>query len=253
MKSFSTLLLVTHIIAGSLAVVIGLVALVTRKPVRATAAAATTAGRAHQKSGRLFLYAMCVVIGTAAVLTLLSLNPYFAGLTAASALAVFSGYRVLSRKRPDLNACDRARALDWLVTLVILAVGLLLIALGASGGITRNLPVVYSLGVGSALYAGYDLYRFARPLARPFSPNLWLYEHLVKMIGGYFGAVAAFSGSVLVLLPEPWRQLWATALGQTLAIVLVLYYRRKLNTRKPLDGRADVAASSLHVPATAAR
>ncbi|HEX8633401.1 MAG TPA: hypothetical protein VF703_04540 [Pyrinomonadaceae bacterium] len=230
MKALSAILLVAHIIAGSLAVVVGLVALVLPKPVRATAA-----GGAHKKSGRLFLYTMCVVIGTATLLTLISLNPYFAGLTAASAIAVFSGYRVLSRRRPDLHAHHRARPLDWIVTLLILAVGGLLIALGATGGITKNLPVVYSLGVGSALYAGYDLYRFARPLAFPFSPNLWLYEHLVKMIGGYFGAVAAFSGSVLLLLPEPWRQLWATSLGQTLAVVLVIYYRRKLKTRKSLD------------------
>ncbi|HZG51933.1 MAG TPA: hypothetical protein VEZ40_07350, partial [Pyrinomonadaceae bacterium] len=205
------------------------------KPVRATA------GGAHKKSGRLFLYAMCVVIGTATLLTLISLNPYFAGLTAASAIAVFSGYRVLSRRRPDLHANQRARALDWIVTLIVLAVGGLLIALGTTGGITKNLPVVYSLGVGSALYAGYDLYRFARPLAFPFSPNLWLYEHLVKMIGGYFGAVAAFSGSVLLLLPEPWRQLWATLLGQTLAVVLVIYYRRKLKTPKSLDERTGIS------------
>lgn len=232
MKSLSSILLVAHIIGGSLAVVVGLVALVTPKPVGA-------AGGAHKKSGRLFLYMMCVVIGTATVLTLISLNPYFAGLTAASAVAVFSGYRVLSRKRPDLNPRHRARAVDWIVTLIVIAVGLLLIALGAAGGITKNLPVVYSLGVGSVLYAGYDLYRFARPLARPFSPNLWLYEHLVKMIGGYFGAVAAFSGSVLLLLPEPWRQLWATSLGQTLAVVLVIYYRRKLKTPKPAGELTD--------------
>jgi hypothetical protein len=229
MPSLSSLLLVAHIIAGSLAVIVGLVALLTPKPV------APRSGSAHRKSGRLFLYSMCVVIGTATVLTLISLNPYFAGLTAAATVAVFSGYRVLRRKRPDLNATQRAHAVDWIVTLLILAVGLLLIVLGASGRITRNLPVVYSLGVGSVLYAAYDLYRFARPLAFPFSENLWLYEHLVKMLGGYFGAVAAFSGSVLVLLPEPWRQLWATSLGQTLAVVLVIYYRRRLKARRQAD------------------
>jgi hypothetical protein len=229
MPSLSTSLLVLHIIAGSLAVIVGLVALLTPKPV------APQAGRAHKKSGKLFLYSMCVVIGTATVLTLISLNPYFAGLTAAATVAVFSGYRVLRRKRPDLDASQRAHAVDWIITLLILAVGLLLIALGASGRITRNLPVVYSLGVGSVLYAAYDLYRFALPLAFPFSENLWLYEHLVKMLGGYFGAVAAFSGSVLVLLPEPWRQLWATSLGQTLAVVLVIYYRRRLKARRQAD------------------
>lgn len=229
MPSLSTSLLVLHIIAGSLAVVVGLVALLTPKPV------APRGGSTHKKSGRLFLYSMCVVIGTATVLTLISLNPYFAGLTAAATVAVFSGYRVLRRKRPDLDARQRAHAVDWLVTLLILAVGMLLVVLGASGRITRNLPVVYSLGVGSVLYAAYDLYRFARPLGFPFSENLWLYEHLVKMLGGYFGAVAAFSGSVLVLLPEPWRQLWATSLGQTLAVVLVIYYRRKLKACTKAD------------------
>lgn len=226
MPSLSSILLVAHIVAGSLAVIVGAVALVTPKPFK------PRAGDAHKKSGRLFLYAMCVVIGTATVLTIISLNPYFAGLTAAATVAVFSGYRVLRRRRPDLDAVQRAHAIDWIVTCLILCVGLLLIALGAAGRITRNLPVVYSLGAGSVLYAAYDLYRFARPLAFPFSANLWLYEHLVKMIGGYFGAVAAFSGSVLLLLPEPWRQLWATSLGQTLAVVLVIYYRRKLKARR---------------------
>ena len=233
MKSLSSFLLVAHIITGTVAVLVGLVALVTPKPVQ------SPAGRTHKKSGKLFLYSMCVVIGTATVLTFISLNPYFAGLTASATVAVFSGYRVLRRKRPDLSASQRAQAIDWIVTLIVFAIGAMLVALGASGRITQRLPVVYSLGVGSMLYAGYDLYRFARPLAFPFSPNLWLYEHLVKMIGGYFGAVAAFSGSVLVLLPEPWRQLWATSVGQTLAIVLVIYYRRRLKARKAQDKKAN--------------
>ncbi|HLL73030.1 MAG TPA: hypothetical protein VK363_16440 [Pyrinomonadaceae bacterium] len=234
MNSLSSFLLVAHIITGTVAVLVGLVALVTRKPVGSPTGRAT-----HRKSGKLFLYSMCVVIGTATVLTFISLNPYFAGLTASATIAVFSGYRVLRRKRPDLSVNERARGLDWIVTLTVFAVGAMLVALGVSGRILERLPVVYSLGVGSMLYAGYDLYRFARPLAFPFSPNLWLYEHLVKMIGGYFGAVAAFSGSVLVLLPEPWRQLWATSFGQLLAVVLVIYYRRRLKARKTHDRQAD--------------
>ncbi|HYP00933.1 MAG TPA: hypothetical protein VER76_12135 [Pyrinomonadaceae bacterium] len=240
MQSLSSFLLAAHIITGTVAVLIGLVALITRKPVQAQA------GRTHRKSGRLFLYSMCVVIGTATVLTFISLNPYFAGLTASATVAVFSGCRVLRRKRPDISASQRAQTVDWIVTLIVFGVGMMLVALGASGRITERLPVVYSLGVGSMLYAGYDLYRFARPLARPFSPNLWLYEHLVKMIGGYFGAVAAFSGSVLVLLPEPWRQLWATSFGQMLAVVLVVYYRRRLKARKTYDGANDSTQLALN-------
>lgn len=103
MKSFAVALLAAHIAAGTVAVVVGLAALVAPKPVGRQA-------RAHRRAGRVFLYSMAVVVGTATVLTLLSLNAYFAGLTAASTVAVFSGYRVLGRKRPDLDASHRARA-----------------------------------------------------------------------------------------------------------------------------------------------
>jgi hypothetical protein len=65
------------------------------------------------------------------------------------------------------------------------------------------------------------------------------------MLGGYFGAVAAFSGSVLLLLPPPWRQLWATTLGQTLAIILVIYYRRKLKGRTPKPVAANLPGLAL--------
>lgn len=227
MTYLAKILLVVHIVVGSFAVFIGLLALVVRKP-----SGATNIGRLHRRSGNLFVVCMTFIIGTAVGLTLISLDPYFAGLTASAAIAVFSGNRVLKRKRPDLNSAQRARLLDWLVTLLVAAVGLMLVILAAAGSFTKNVPVVYAMGVGSLLYAGYDVYRFVRPSGFPFSPNLWLYEHLVKMIGGYFGAVAAFSGSVLVLLPPPWRQLWATMFGQMLVIVLIVYYRRKLNARK---------------------
>ncbi|MEJ7862600.1 MAG: hypothetical protein WKF90_13300 [Pyrinomonadaceae bacterium] len=227
-------MLITHICAGSVAVLVGLISLLAPKPLN------IERGRTHRRTGNYFLYAMIVVIGTATILTIISFNPYFAGLTVAATIAVFSGYRVLRRKRPDLNPADRATAIDWIVTLIIFAVGLYLVFLAVTGGIVQNLPVVYSLGIGSLLYAAYDLYRFVRPLGFPFSPNLWLYEHLVKMLGGYFGAVAAFSGSVLVILPPPWRQLWATSLGQFLAITMVIYYYRKSKNQKNRIGRIPV-------------
>lgn len=225
MNSVVFSLLAVHLTVGTVAVIAGLIALVMPKPVGGRTSSA------HRRSGAAFLWSMAVVITTAAVLTVIKFNPYFAGLTASATIAVFSGYRVLGRKRPDLGPSQRATTLDWVVTILVFMTGVLLTGLGASGGIASNLAVVYALGGGCVLYASYDLYRFTWPVSFPFSPNLWLYEHLVKMIGGYFGAVAAFSGSVLVLLPAPWRQLWATTLGQILAVVLVIYYRRKMNDR----------------------
>lgn len=222
--------LIVHVVSGTAAVIVGVVPLVAPKPFF------TEEGQIHRRSGRLFHQLMMAVIGTAIVMTLLRPNAYFAGLSASAAIGVFSGMRVLRRKRPDVDLRQRATLLDWCVTLIAAAVALYLIGLIAAGAVERKLPVVRALGFGTLSYAVWDLYRFMRPASFPFTPNLWLYEHLVKLIGGYFAAVAAFSGSVLLLFPEPWRQLWATGVGTVLAIATVIRYRRRIRGREEASG-----------------
>ena len=220
----SRILLVAHIVAGTLAVVVGVVPLVANK-----------GGAFHRRWGNRFMLTMVVVIGTAIALTLIGRSPYFAGLTASATLTVFSGWRVLKRRRPDLHLAHRAAALDWVVTLACVAVAFMLLYLGHSGRVATNVPVLFSLAYGTLAYAAWDIWRFVAPLSRPYSPQLWLYEHIVKIIGAYFATVAAFSGSVLVFLPPPWKQLWAVSLGQILAIAFVMRYRsRKRRARLPV-------------------
>ena len=77
---------------------------------------------------------------------------------------------------------------------------------------------------------GWDLWRFARPTDWPFSPDLWTYEHLVKMLSAYGAVLSAFSGNFLTFLPTPWSQLWPTLLFQPLAIIWVTVLAR----RRPL-------------------
>lgn len=214
MPVLRSLLLGIHIAVGTVAILVGLVALLTRK------------GHSnHRRGGRAFLWCMGTVIGTATVLSILEFDPYFAGLTASAAIGTFSGWRVLRRKRPDVNPSDRAKLVDWAVTVCVLSVAILLFVLVQRGDLVQNRPVVTAMAYGAGAFALWDLWRFARPKSFPCSPNLWLYEHIVKILGAYFGAVAAFSGSVLTLLDPPWRQLWAVFLGQGLAVILVCYYR----------------------------
>lgn len=208
--------LVLHIIAGTLAVLVGAVPLIANK-----------GGAFHRRWGARFMMIMIGVLSTAVVLTVIGRSPYFAGLTASATLTLFSGWRVLQRRRPDLHAAHRASALDWAVTLACVAVAVLLLVLGHSGRVVANLPVLLSLAYGTLVYAAWDIWRFLAPLSRPYSPQLWLYEHIVKIIGAYFATVAAFSGSVLQFLPPPWKQLWAVSLGQILAVVFVVRYRSR--------------------------
>jgi hypothetical protein len=209
-------LLAVHIAAGALAVPLGAAALVAQK-----------GGQRHARFGKLYYLAMTVVVGSAAALTAALFEPYLAGLTAAAAVGTFSGCRVLKRKRPDLDPTQRAAAADWALAVAALATGLLLIGLAAAGVEMRNTPVLYSLAGTCTLYGLYDLRRFSSPGGWPFSPRLWLYEHIVKVLGGYFGAVAALSGNVLVYPPDPWRQLWAPIFGEVLTLYFLVRYRAR--------------------------
>ena len=210
--------LALHIAAGFLAVAAGLLPILSRK-----------GSRLHRWSGRVFVTLMTVLLVAAWVMTALHFNAYFAALSATATITVFSGVRVLGRKRPDLDPAQRAGPLDWLVTLAVVGVGLwvlVLLVLGRAGG---NVAVSAALVYAAFTYGGWDLWRFWRPTAWPFSPDLWTYEHLVKMLSAYGAVLSAFSGNFLTFLPTPWSQLWPTLLFQPMAIawIVVLVSKRR--------------------------
>ena len=203
-------LLALHIAAGLGAVLVGLAPVLTRK-----------GGRAHRLSGRLFSALMTVLLICAWAMTLLKMNTYLLALSASASLTLFSGLRVLGRKRPDLRASDRATTLDWLVTLGIAGVGLLVLWLVLTGRGVGPPAIAIGLVYGSLGMSGWDLWRFLRPTDWPFSPELWRYEHLWKMLGAYSAVLSAFSGNFLRLLPPPWSALWPTLLFQTLTVIWI--------------------------------
>lgn len=203
-------LLTVHIAAGLCAVLVGVLPIVTRK-----------GSRLHRLSGRVFAVLMTTLLVCAWAMTALRPDVYFLGLSATASLTLFSGLRVLGRKRPDLRPSDRARPLDWLATLGIVAVGLLIVWLVLTRRSDAPLAIAIALAYGSLSLGGWDLWRFARPLDWPFSPDLWTYEHLWKMVGAYSAVLSAFSGNFLTFLPPPWSALWPTVLFQSLSIVWI--------------------------------
>lgn len=207
----ASLPLTLHIAAGLCTVAVGWAPIVTRK-----------GSRWHRRFGRLFVALMSVLLAAAWVMTILRFSAYFAGLSTMATLTLFSGVRVLRRKRPDLRAADRARALDWIATVAAVGVALWVLALILIGRTSGPTPVAAALAASGLAYGGWDLWRFAQPTAWPFSPQLWTYEHLVKMLGAYGAAMSAFSGNFLTLLPAPWSQLWPTLVFQSLAVAWIV-------------------------------
>lgn len=210
--------LTLHIAASLGAVVAGLVPILARK-----------GSPLHRLSGRAFAILMGTLLACAWVMTIIHFRPYFAALSASATLILFSGLRVLGRKRPDLRAEDRATMLDWAVTLATMAVGGWILLIAMSGQLGGRAPVAAALAYGALTTGGWDIWRFLRPLDPPFSPRLWTYEHLVKMLGAYGAVLSAFSGNFLTFLPAPWSQLWPSLLLQPVAIlwVTILVLRRR--------------------------
>lgn len=209
-------ILALHITCGLGAVVAGFLPLVTRK-----------GARLHRVAGWIFTSLMGVMLACAWVMTALHFNAYFAALTATASITVFSGVRVLKRKRPDLRRADRARAVDWILTLTVVGVGLWVLVLVLLRKAGPNAAVAAALVYGALTYGGWDLWRFLRPTAWPFFPDLWTYEHLVKMLSAYGAVMSAFSGNFLTFLPTPWSQLWPTIFFQPLALIWVLMHARR--------------------------
>jgi uncharacterized membrane protein len=212
--------LILHISTGLIAVVVGFVPLLTRK-----------GSRAHRLWGRVFTGLMATLLACAWVMTALHFNTYFLALSATASLTLFSGVRVLRRKRPDLRFEDRAGALDWAAALGALAIGLWVLTLILIGRSDGPPAVSAALAFGAIQLSLWDLWRFARPRDWPFSADLWRYEHLVKILGAHSAVLSAFSGNFLTALPQPWSQLWPTVLFHSLSVIWVasLIVRRRLS------------------------
>jgi uncharacterized membrane protein len=207
---FKTTLFI-HIGTGMVAVAVGLLPLLTRK-----------GGRLHRLAGRTFALFMATLLVCAWVMTALDFRTYFAALSATATIALFSGVRVLRRKRPDIRAEDRAGWLDWIVTVGVILVGLSVLLSLLTGRSDGPAAVSWALVYASLTYGGWDLWRFLRPTDWPFSPDLWMYEHLAKMLSAYGAVLSAFSGNFLTALPPPWSQLWPTLVFQPLAIAWII-------------------------------
>lgn len=210
--------LIIHIAFGFAAAVVGLAPIFTCK-----------GSRAHRLSGRLFVFLMIVLLVAAWIMTAMHFTAYLLGLSATATYHVFSGVRVLGRKRPDLNRQDRARLIDWSAAFAVVAVGVAVFALIATGRSEGPPAVAGGLAFAALSFGSWDLWRFARPKDWPFSPNLWTYEHLVKMLSAYSAVLSAFSGNFLTFLPAPWSQLWPSLLFPSLAAIWIttLVLRRR--------------------------
>jgi hypothetical protein len=202
-----------HIGTGFLALFAGAGALATKK-----------GGGRHRRFGRAYLYSMGFVSATALVLYPLRPNFWrlFLGLVAVfSFYFAFSGYRVLSRKRPT----DDPAPLDWGAVGLFGVASVGIVALGVSLFTSGNdfATVLLVFGAIGAVFAVTDL----RGFRRESEPAEWVGQHVVRMGAGYIATVSAFSAVNFLFLPPVLRWLWPTLLGTPLLVYFQRVYEAK--------------------------
>ncbi len=208
-----------HIAAGFTGFFVAPVALITRK-----------GGATHRKWGKVYFWAMTVSVFSSLIVAAYRPNIFLLLIGVFSFYLVFTGYRVLRRKRPEIG--QAANALDWAVASLTLSASLFMLAYGSLNLTTFALrlnPILLVFGVLGAQAAGSDLYRFVRPSA---DKNAWYFDHMSGMVASYIAAVSAFSVVNFTFLPPLMRWLWPTVIGAPLLAIWITQYKIKFNQKK---------------------
>lgn len=232
MNNLFRVLLVFHILAGTIALVVAPAAMVTAK-----------GGLWHRRWGFTYLGATVVIALTGAVMSFLHPSLFLLMIAVFSFYLVFSGYRVLHRKKPG----QRATWFDQAVTFAMIATGIALVGYGVYGLQSSSfgiVPIVF--GAIALLLSGREMVSFRHP---PTEPRWWWFSHMTNMLAAYITTVSAFSVVNMTFLPPIVRWIWPTVVGTTGILLWTRYYRRKFSkesnrTRADQQGTTTIAAPS---------
>ena len=197
-----------HVVFGTLALALGVIQLARRK-----------GDWRHRRYGRAFLTALWVTVGTAAAgIIVFRFRAFLGVITLLAAYQGFSGLRALRIRSTGPSALDAVGAFSALGAAVVFVLYLRSVELPWAPG------VIYSTLGALVTVALYDLSRFAFP--KQWFSTLWLYEHLVKMIGAFNASLSAFAGTVLSAW-QPYSQLVPSMLCRVVMIGFLLHIRRR--------------------------
>ncbi|GAA4396309.1 hypothetical protein GCM10023187_04310 [Nibrella viscosa] len=200
--------IIVHVLFGTIALLIGLIALVNQnRP------------RRHIRFGRYFLYLLSVVVGTAFLGTFFFRStPFLLMLTLLSGYGGYSGYRTVRRRERPATPYDIVIAVGALLT------GLLYLAYVQQADSNWSPAVVYPTLSALVLITGYDLVKHIWLFDR--LKTWWLYEHIYKLCSAYNAIVSAFTGTVLPQF-KPYSQILPTVL----CLLVIAYFIRKRAVR----------------------
>lgn len=215
--------IIVHISTGVIALLLGIITLSTPK-----------GKKAHKTTGRFFLYFLSIVLFTGLLGVLVfKVNQFLLVLTVLSGYNAYSGMRVLK------NKTNQIYRQDILVSLFSVSTGLYFLYYIQNIGMIYSPVVIYAtLGTLFSIIL-YDLLRYLIPSKK--YGNLWLYEHIYKMVSAFTALLSAAAGNVYEEF-QPHSQYLPSLFGILMAIGFIVYFYRKNNKRKL--GKNNIKAES---------
>lgn len=228
MKTLITSLLIVHIATGCIALLVGLIPMVTQK-----------GNLLHKRAGLVFVYCMMAVAVTALLLCVLQpfklMRLFLAGIAVFSFYLTMTGWRATKQKNGQITTFDRS------LTYVTLAVSAGMIGYGIYLLVTNGasfFPIVFAFfGVLTLVFAQKD----ARQFGQPTKKMSWFFQHITRMGGAY---IATFTAAIVTNMDRfapagspDWiaTLLWIapSLIGGMLIGRTVRYYIAKFNLSKP--------------------
>jgi fluoride ion exporter CrcB/FEX len=209
------ILLFIHAAAGTLALVIAPLAMLASK-----------GSDAHRRWGKVFFYAMSVVVVTAIIAGIVRPNILMALVALFSFHMLASGYRALYLKK--LHEGQRMQRWDYIlqgsaavINGALFLWGLINLTMGRRDSASIIFFVFGSVGL---FMVWRNVHQFFK---RSVDKREWLYMHMTGFLGGYIATVSAFSAVNLHMIQPTWLQwLWPTIIGSPLIAYWISYYRK---------------------------
>lgn len=219
-KQLASFIIVSHILAGFLALSTGLVPMVAKK-----------GGKVHRLFGKLYAAAMVFTCVSALVLAGIESNGMLFSIGIFSLYMVFTGYRSVFHKRPDKG--QGSNVFDWLAAIAMALVGGYMVFDGLFAkddlSITIN-PVLLVFGLISLSMGVADMRKFSKAFVVQRDKYKWLFSHFTRMMGAYIATFTAFAVTNLTYyIPDLLAWLAPTVVGTTVIFLFVGHYRKKFS------------------------
>ena len=191
--------LYSHILFGGTALILGMVAILSKKGLRF-----------HKSAGRIYVIAMCVVVVSAIVLSIIKTNHFLLSIAVFSFYLTYTGYRAIKNKRYI------AQWYDWLIIIINSLTSIWMIST------LDNVLIVF--GSINILMSARDIYVFVKQKEYILSNKThWIKTHIGRMMGAFIATTTAFIVVNIQMTPcwIPW--LAPTALG----VPIIFYFTNK--------------------------